>query len=80
MKVYILDDYDYDCVIQKEDDLCGKPFQEELYEVPDSLVEEYEKINKRRDELKEKILQIRLQTIRFKLANNVSGVKPKGFD
>lgn len=80
MQVYILDDYDYDCEIRKEDDPYGKPYQEELYEVPDELVEEYAEINKRREELKEKILLIRRQMVQFKLANPVSGVKPKGFD
>jgi len=58
MRVHILNDYDYDCEIVEE----GKySFDKAVYEVPDDLVKEYEEINKRRDELKSKILLIRRQ-------------------
>lgn len=59
MRVHILNDYDYDCEIRKEGEHYSE--NEPLYEVPDELILEYEAINKRREELQEKILLIERQ-------------------
>lgn len=59
MKIHILDDYDYDCELRPEGEHYDK--NAPLYEVPDALVKEYGEINKRREELKEKILLIKRQ-------------------
>lgn len=58
MRVHILDDYDYDCEVRMPDEYCH---DKRLFEVPDDLVKEYAEVNKRREELKEKILLIERQ-------------------
>lgn len=82
MKVYILDDYDYDCeVIEFGNDYYSYVTKDKkLYEVPDALVKEYSEINKHREKLKEKILLIERQCRLADLANPVNGVQSKGFN
>lgn len=61
MKVHILDDYDSDCEVYPEGATCTWIDKTKIYEVPDELVSEYAEINKRREELKEKIRLIKRQ-------------------
>lgn len=78
MKVYILDDYDYDCELREIGDHYDP--NAKVYEVPDELVLEYAEVNAKREVLKEKILLIERQCRLADLANPVNGTKPKGFN
>ncbi len=65
MRMHIVDDYDYDCEIIQEGSEEAKYLyvgdRDKVYEIPDEVVEEYASINKRRQELKDKILLIERQ-------------------
>jgi hypothetical protein len=84
MRVFILDDYDYDCEVfpvEGGDYYWGNPNGYPQYEVPDALVERYKETNEIREYLRGQILLIKRQGgLDLKLEQSKDGVKPKGFD